>query len=100
MRVAKKKRAEMLVEEIAELSLAKRIEVLRSLAEALKPLLDRTLDEWAEKIRPRGEMKETCVAGQIEIVGAVPAADVRLGMNARGGHDLLQTFMLATEEAR
>jgi hypothetical protein len=62
----------------------------------LQPLLDRTLDEVAEERRPKGELK-TDVCGQVVVAGSIPAGFVRQGMNIKGGHCLLTTFIEATK---
>jgi hypothetical protein len=90
-------RGEVLLSEIAELSLHERIDALRPLVAALQPLLDRTLDELAEERCPRGELKEDAHGRLVEGVGALPAAFVRQAMGIRGGHDLLNTFLEATK---
>jgi len=86
-----------LLEQIGVLELHERIAALRPIAEAMKALLDKTLDDFAEDIRPRGQMViDQC--GQSVIAGAASAGEVRMEMELRGGRDLLNTFLTATED--
>jgi len=86
-----------LLEQIGVLELHERIAALRPIAEAMKPLVNKTLDDLAEHTRPKGHMViDQC--GQSVIAGAASAGEVRMEMELRGGRDLLNTFLTATED--
>jgi hypothetical protein len=89
-------RGEALVADIADLALHERIDALRPLVAALQPLLDRTLDELADHLRPKGELKPDA-HGELTIVGSIVAGSVRHAMDEVGGRDLLNVFLTATK---
>jgi hypothetical protein len=90
-------RGEALLAEIADLPLHERIDALRPFAAAVKPLLDRTLDEMAEERRPKGKLTTDTPDGQPAIVGSIPAEFIRRTMDIKGAHCLLNTFVESTK---
>jgi hypothetical protein len=72
-------------------TLAERIAALREEVEA-------ELDRLAELHRPKGEWKDTAIVGVKDLVGAVPAEDIRLGWMAKGGGHVFEAYLSAIKE--
>jgi hypothetical protein len=77
-----RERATVLLEELLEAP----AEEQRAILTGWRDMLEAALDDLAERIRPRGEIKNDA-QGQSAIVGGIPAGWIKMQLHARGHGD-------------